>query len=96
MGARYHVDKLNPWGHVAGAAGGRRQRIRQWGGVRMVEAHQRAVVEGEEPGGLVQGGELAPPTELLREAWSGVQELGTGELPAGPAYTAPEDNPASM
>ena len=57
-----------------------------------VRMHQKLAVEGDEPGGLVSGGALAPPTELLRDMWAGL-ERPLGALQSGPKYTTPEDNP---
>lgn len=59
----------------------------------LIDRHQREAIDGEEPGGLIQGEELAPQTELMREVWKGVKlDSVAGELPSGPKYTTAEDN----
>ena len=47
-----------------------------------VRMHQKLAVEGDEPGGLVSGGALAPPTELLRDL---AVTLGAPGLTLGPS-----------
>ena len=64
---------------------------------RLVERHQRAAVNGEEPGGLVTGTEWEVPTELMRDVADWEQELRKWEgreVPAGPDFNGPETNDA--
>ena len=58
----------------------------------MIEEHQRLAVEGEEPGGLVSGENMAPLGNVLRENWRALMDEGV-EVASGPPYTQPEDNP---
>ena len=58
----------------------------------LIEEHQRLAVEGEEPGGLVSGENMAPLGNVLRENWRALMDEGV-EVASGPPYTQPEDNP---
>ena len=40
----------------------------------IMDEHQRLAVEGDEPGGLVSGGHLAPLGTVLRENWRALVE----------------------
>ena len=58
----------------------------------LIDEHQKLAVEGEEPGGLVSGADMAPLGTVLRENWRVLVEEGV-EVPSGPPHTQPEDNP---
>ena len=58
----------------------------------IIDEHQRLAVEGEEPGGLVSGGHLAPLGTVLRGNRRALVEEGV-EVTSGSPYTQPEDNP---
>ena len=63
---------------------------------RLVKRHQRAAVDGDEPGGMVTGKHLEMERSLLREAVPLAEYYSAGKLKplaSGPQYTTPEDNP---
>ena len=63
----------------------------------LVEQHQRAAVEGEEPGNLESGGDCAPQqgvlSDVLTESWRELASVKDCDLPSGPATMTPADNP---
>ena len=63
---------------------------------QLVSEHQRLAVHGDEPGGLITGGEWDVPGEVMREAvdWDAEEERLMGvNLEAGPGFETPDTNP---
>lgn len=75
--------------------GGEQQEEREFW-EKLVVDHQGRAVAGEEPGGLVSGGEWDAPLEVTRVVrnWEKEWQRRQGEeLQAGPEFTGPESNP---